>query len=235
MPGASHRSPLHSAADEAAQAAQRFAERFSPRIHELRAALQAVEPWRLADMCGAQFEPFDEGGGQFHLALWGRAIAISYPEFTPHLEKEAQPVSVMDQALMLYYLNSADGTPLSGRWISFADLPDGRFYNQAFQGYTGHKLARAFQNDLPAFERAACSIGGEPYALGDAAFTFQALPCVPLLAVFWLGDEDFPSTCQVLFNASAGHYLPTDAYAILGSTLTRRLISSRSTSHAICH
>jgi len=48
-----------------------------------------------------------------------------------------------------------------------------------------------------------------------------------LLAVYWQGDEDFPSTCQVLFDASASHYLPTDAYAILGSTLTRRLIKTK--------
>jgi hypothetical protein len=31
----------------------------------------------------------------------------------------------------------------------------------------------------------------------------------------------------VLFDAAARHYLPTDAYAILGSTLTRRLIKAR--------
>jgi hypothetical protein len=44
------------------------------------------------------------------------------------------------------------------------------------------------------------------------------------MVAYWLGDEDFPSTCQILFDAAAGHYLPSDAYAILGSTLTRRLI-----------
>jgi hypothetical protein len=41
--------------------------------------------------------------------------------------------------------------------------------------------------------------------------------------VYWQGDEDFDASCQVLFDASARHYLPTDAYAILGSTLTRML------------
>jgi hypothetical protein len=221
--------------NESTQASRRFAERFGARIHELTEALQDVEPHRLADLYGAQFEPTDEGGGQFYLALWGREISISYPEFTPRLVKEGKEVSPMDQALLLYYLTSADGTPLSERWISFADLPDGRFYNRAFQGYTGDELARAFKNDIRAFEGAALLAGGKPFALGDAAFTFQALPRVPLLAVFWLGDEDFSSTCQVLFNASASHYLPTDAYAILGSTLTRRLISSRSNPDAIRH
>jgi len=127
---------------------------------------------------------------------------------------------------LLYYFSLADGCRLAHTWISFADLPDGRFYNQAFQGYTGKELAQAFQNDLAAFERAAVSLNGERVALGGAAFAFQALPRAPLCAVYWPGDEDFPASAQALFDAAASHYLTTDAYAILGSTLTRRLIAA---------
>jgi hypothetical protein len=43
-------------------------------------------------------------------------------------------------------------------------------------------------------------------------------------AVYWQGDEDFPSTCQLLFDASVSRCLPTDACAVLGSALTRMLI-----------
>jgi hypothetical protein len=146
---------------------------------------------------------------------------VAYPE------GENQPLSAFDQALLLYYLTTADGTSLTGEWIAFSDLPDGRFYNQAFQGYTGKELRRSFQDDRVAFEQAAQALGGARQPLGDTSFAFQALPRVPLLAVYWQGDEDFPSTCQVLFDAAASHYLPTDAYAILGSTLTRRLIKAR--------
>ena len=171
----------------------------------------------------AQYSP----GGQLHLTLWSRPISIACSEWVAYPEGENQPLSAFDQALLLYYLTTADGAPLTGEWIAFSDLPDGRFYNQAFQGYTGKELARLFQNDRVAFERAAQSLGGVHQPLGDAAYAFQALPRVPLLAVYWQGDEDFPSSCQVLFDAAARHYLPTDAYAILGSTLTRRLIKAR--------
>ncbi len=27
---------------------------------------------------------------------------------------------------------------------------------------------------------------------------------------YWCGDEDFPSSCKILFDSSASHYLPTD-------------------------
>ncbi len=153
-------------------------------------------------------------------------MQVAYPAWTAHKAASDQAVSPIDLALLLYYFKTADGVPLSGRWVSFADLPDGRFYNQAFQGYSGAELARAFQADLPAFERAALSLGGEPAGLGDASFSFQALPRAPLCAVYWRGDEEFPNSAQLLFDASASHYLTTNSYAVLGSTLTRRLIAA---------
>jgi hypothetical protein len=45
-----------------------------------------------------------------------------------------------------------------------------------------------------------------------------------LAVVYHLGDENFPASCQILFDASACHYLPTDVCAILGSMLTRKLL-----------
>jgi hypothetical protein len=203
---------------------QRLEQRFAQRLEALRAALSNADPARVAQLSGAQ-QTLDR---QLALAFWGRSIRISSPEWVAYPEGSDQPLSSFDQALLLYYLTTADGEPLNQEWISFSDLPDGRFYNQAFQGYTGKELALAFREDRAAFEEAAQVLGGARYPLGDAAYAFQVLPRVPLLVVYWQGDEDFPSSCQILFDAAASHYLPTDAYAILGSTLTRRLIKARS-------
>ena len=208
----------------------RLEERFAQRLDELRTLLAFSDPEAIARMSGAVYTPGDAlltPDDRLNLALWSAPISITCSEWVAYPEAENQPLSAFDQALILYYLTTADGTSLTGEWIAFSDLPDGRFYNQAFQGYTGKQLARLFQDDRVAFEQAAQALGGIRQPLGDASFAFQALPRVPLLAVYWQGDEDFPSTCQVLFDAAASHYLPTDAYAILGSTLTRRLIKAR--------
>ena len=129
------------------------------------------------------------------------------------------------QALILYYLNTSDGFPLSGNWISFADLPDGRTYNAAFQGYTGDEIVRAFGPDLDGIKLACEVAGGKPLDIGDASFVFSLLPRFPMLVTYWLGDGDFPSSCKVLFDQSATHYLPIDGCAIAGSMLTKRLVS----------
>ena len=138
-----------------------------------------------------------------------------------------EPLDVMTQAFLAYYFHTADGTQVSEQWIAFSGLPDGQFYASAFQGYTGNELAKVFGNDLEMFTNAADNLGGRPYKLGDAAFIFQALPLVPILAVGWQGDEDFAPSYRLLFDKNINHHLPTDACAILGSTLTRRLIKTQ--------
>ncbi len=200
-------------------------DRLSSRIDELRLGLTGADPVLLAHNTSADWVAQGESRGYFQLPLWRRPVVISYPDWVARKWPSGDAISPMELALLLYYFTIADGFPLSGEWVSFADLPDGRFYNQAFHGYTGKELAHAFQNDQFTFERAALSLSGERVGLGNASFVFQALPRLPLCVVFWLGDDEFASSFQVLFDAAVSHYLTTDACAILGSTITHRLIA----------
>jgi len=205
------------------------ASRLAPRMDELRQRLQGIEPVVLAEHTASNLE-----GNHFRLHLWGKPVCLTLPGFNAIDAVTHQALRPDQELLLLYYFstaagNVAAGTAETGQWISFADLPGGRFYNQAFQGYTGHELVKAFGSDQAGFERAAASLDGRSYPLGDAAFIFHALPRLALLVIFWQGEDsqdtvDFPPAFQLLFDSSASHYLPTDACAILGSTLTRRLI-----------
>lgn len=211
--------------------AQRMLLRFQQRFFELRQALYGLAPEAVAERSGALFTPGQDGHGLFRLSLWGRMAQLTYPEYDVSristADGQAESASPLESAFLLYYFATADGTPLENRWIAFSELADGRFYTQAFEGYTAKELARCFGEDLSAFEQAAGALAGRRIPLGDAGFSFEALPHVPLAAVFWRGDEDFPSTCSLLFDASVNHYLPTDACAVLGSTFTRMLIKAR--------
>lgn len=197
------------------------------RIGELRAELEGANPAELAGRAGATLV-----GSELTLALMGRPLIITLPDLEVLALPERKVVSLTNCALVLTYLTTTNGAPLAGRWISFRELPHGGFYHQAFQGYTGHEITKCFGDDLPALEQAALCLGGQRESLGDAAFSFQALPWARLALVYWLGDEDFSSSAQVLFDAAAGHHLPTDGYALLGSMLTRRLISQHRNSGA---
>ena len=203
------------------------------RVTELRCRVQSIDPFEMANRCALEYLRFDpavqdspgEPRGEFRLNLWGKPILLSYPELIARDVHSGQELPSFLQAMLLYYFDTCDGTPAAGQWIAFSELPDGRFYAQAFQGYTGKPLAQAIGEDISAFSQAAESCSGQRvFFFGDMAYAFQALPRVALLIVFWQGDEDFPSTCQVLFDATVSHCLPTDACAILGSQLTQQLI-----------
>lgn len=199
------------------------------RVAELRQELRLVDPAELAARTGAILRPGEGKELMFALPYWGQEVILTFPELVGY-DACRQPLNNFDQAMLAYYFALSDGSPLAGSWISFFDLPNGNFYAQAFQGYSGDQMAKAFGNDSSAFENAARSLDGRPpwlsASLGDSAFVFQVFPHVSLLAVLWLGDEDFPPSYRVLFDAAISHHLSTDACAILGSMLTRRLLKA---------
>lgn len=199
-------------------------DQLAERVESLYAELRRREPGVLAARTGTRFVPAGSGKGSFHFPMWGKSVSLSFPEFQARWQALGTEVDGFTAALIAYYFHTADGTCPGGGWISFSELPDGTFYTQAFQGYTGQRLVQQFGNDVDSFRAAAKAIGGQPLELGDAGFAFQVLPRVGLAVVAWLGDEDFPPSYRLLFDSTAGHYLTTDACAVLGSTLTKRLL-----------
>jgi hypothetical protein len=196
--------------------------KLASRLHELRSTLRLRDPSLVAARSGISYLTLGPDRGELHVPLWEKMCILPWPEL------HNDSLSEFQQTLLLYYLATADDASLADKWVSFAELPDGRMYNAAFQGYSGDEVVRKFGLDLAAFKSACLHSEGKPVEIGSASFIFQALPRVPLLATYWLGDEDFPSSCKILFDESACHYLPIDACAILGSMLTRKLIASAS-------
>jgi hypothetical protein len=65
---------------------------------------------------------------------------------------------------------------------------------------------------------------GESLSFGDASFLFRTLPRLWMAVVLYLADDEFPANANVLFDATASHYLPTEDLAVLGGLLAGRLI-----------
>jgi hypothetical protein len=188
-------------------------------LDRLRADLREKDPYLIATHCEATFKE-----SIFSLSYWGENLSIRWPELEV-MNAQGDPSSTFDSAMIIYYLQTADGTSMADRWIGFRELPNGAFYNQAFQGYTGNRLARTFGESPDKFDEAAEALGGWKLpALAQHAYAFQPLPRIRLAATLWPGDEEFPSKASVLFDAAASHYMVTDGLALLGSGLTGRLI-----------
>lgn len=201
------------------------------KITDLRLQLASQDPQILAVHTLARFQPLENDQGELILPVWESEISIHTPDFDMHSRASRQPLTPDLQALLLYHLITSDGSPETGKWISFADLPGGRFYNAAFQGYTGSVIASSFGQDDIALSDACLKIGGEQIGFADRSYRFAPLPRVPLLVAWWQGDEDFPDSAQILFDSSASHHLPVDVCAVLGSMLVKKILRSREKDH----
>ena len=210
---------------------QQWFDRLAPVVEEARATLRRLKPGKLVLRSGCE----QDEDGSFRLTFFWREYVISAGDFTVRRASTGEELPSFTQSLILTYLVTADGTTPSSRWIGFRDLPDGMFYVQAFQGYSGGRLVRELGGfaasvqpggSIESFRRAAETLGGEPLAIGDAGYVFTVLPRVHLALVYWEGDEEFPSQARVLFEDTAAHYMPTDGLAILGSQLVGRVLKA---------
>ncbi len=191
------------------------------QIEDVRAALAEREPAEIARSSGARLDDHED----LTIEFLGQTYVVTWPDLVVR-DADGAECSPPVQSSLLQHLDCADGAPIEGRWVSLRELPNGAFYERAFQGYTGQRLARTFRGDVDGFREAARSVGGEPLDVGDASFQFWVLPRVPLAVVYWAGDDEFPASAHVLFDASAAHYHHLEMLAHLGSTLCSRIISA---------
>jgi hypothetical protein len=202
------------------KAHQAWQESMSRQLDLLRSEVQARNPGRLAVNCGAELV-----AQKIRLSYWGKLVEISCADYIARNVSDGTECSVYDEGMLLYYLREADGTPLADHWIGYRELPGGNFYSQAFQGYSGDRLARIYGESPEAYEKAAISLGGVSLpTMPGLSYAYLPLPRIRLASILYPGDDEFPARASVLFDAAASHYMTTDGLALLGAGLVGRLI-----------
>ena len=200
---------------------QKWYERLAPLAANARTRLAQMDSERVRQCAGCTLDGPDAWSLTYQ---WAR-YTIRPSDWSIREAGTGEVPTEFTQALLLTYLVTADGTPPSGQWIAYRDLPDGMFYAQAFRGYAENRLVRELgAGGLELFRARAEALDGRPIEIGDAGYAFAALPHVHLAAVYWLGDEDFPSKTSILFEDTCPHYLSTDGMAVMGSHLVNALL-----------
>lgn len=197
-------------------------DKLAPVVSEAQAKLRQVDRAVVAERSGAALDQ----EGNLHVEFLRRRYMIDHTDWTVKRADDGTVPPSLTQSLILTYLYLADGMPPIDRWMGFRELPNGLFYAQAFQGYTGAVLVHDLHGDISIFKMAGQKLQGAPLPLGDAGYAFPVLPQLKLAAVMWSGDDEFPAQAQVLFQETAPHYLVTEGLAILGSLLTGELVKA---------
>jgi hypothetical protein len=210
-----------------------------PLVERAQQRLREVQAERLAQRSGCTLAADDT----HRLAFFWTDYVVRRSDFAVLQADTGQETTSFVQALILTYLDSADGTPPSGQWIAYRALPNGMFYANAFRGYAENRLVRELDTDrgnpesgLNAFRRAARQLNGLAIDIGDAGYAFQVLPRIHLAVAYWQGDVDeeeesgvFGAQASILFEDSAIHYMSTDGLAVLGSHLANAIVRAAQT------
>lgn len=163
--------------------------------------------------------PFD--GNAFHVQSFGKTVTVTYPDYqiTPDLH-EWHILS------LLHYFSKADGTPLTGKLITFAQCKDGMIRGGGFDR-DAEMMIREKLGTLPPEElRERClSLGAvlKP-SNADLCAEFQFLPNYPIWLKIWFADDEFPASGRLFLDASAEHYLSIEDAVTIGELLLKLLI-----------
>jgi len=165
--------------------------------------LKGKNPKRIADQCGAAFRVNAEGDPEVILNFLNRNVLIGGGKWDLCFEESGEEVPIQQQVLILHYLNGAAGVDVAGEWIAYQEVPDGRFYLDAFLRRAKNPLVQAFgahpERLLPVTEKV---YGAKSFGQGDHSAVVQAFPLVPVALILWEGDDEFPPEGNLLFDRS---------------------------------
>jgi len=187
--------------------------------------LKSVDPKRAAKNCGGTIE-----GGVITLPVlhWVARVDIENGTVSAESEDEIPP---RVQVLILRYLAaggklSSQQTEPTGYEIAFGQLPAGAFYRAPFEGRVTERLLKIFDGKMEDFLKCAIDLGGRKAKYGDASWTFDFFPKVPITIVLWRGDEELPHSGNVIFDAGIQEFMTTEDVVVaceeLVSELARR-------------
>jgi hypothetical protein len=206
-----------------------------PRIDDYKQALELgrkgladKNPDLLARFSGVIIEKDKQGNSAFCLNFLNKEIIFSWPELEFAQRGSGAELPIQQQILLLHYLHGAwscSGAGITGEWISFQEVPDGKFYLDAFHRRAKNPMVQAFgQNPELLVKLAGEVFRAEPSDQGDVSVVVRALPLVPVALIIWKGDEEFPPEGNILFDRTIPKMLSAEDIAWLSGMIVYPLM-----------
>jgi len=184
--------------------------------------LRSSDPAAIASKAGGRWELSGKNEGRLLLPVLGKTFTVVWPE----VAVEAPPGldSFTLKLLALIYLTASDGTPSSGNWVAYRELPGGRFYEPVVKRSVEDPLAEAYAGVLTGFGPACETLSGKRLSLGDVSCSFALFPNVLLAFIIWKADEEFSARAQVLFDSTCNRHLNAFDLRMGAQEISSRLI-----------
>lgn len=164
-------------------------------------------------------------GFEVHVPYFDETIKLSIPAFSFSSSRGAN-VTLVAKIVILHYINTASGIPLSGEKVAYGDIPACMHYDPVFQKRVLRPLINAFGYDKYAFLEAGRDLGAKEEQFGDASLTLFAFPKIPITFIIWEGDGEFPPSAKALFDPSITGYLPLEDIVVISKLASGRILKA---------
>jgi len=166
--------------------------------------------------------------GKFTLQFYNRTFIIHHTDVKVEEDGSDEPVPMWIALLLMHYLIHSSGIPADGHWVTYRELPGATLFEKRFSQMAIQPLLNVYGNNAEGLKKAGESLGGLPMdRTGDAACRFLALPKIPVSVILYLGEDEIPSTVNILFDAAASSYLPTEDLSYVGMYLAIALMKAK--------
>jgi hypothetical protein len=183
------------------------------------ADLRALDP---REVCRRTGVPWRED--RYHLTLLQTSYAVQPSAALIHGPEEDPLCGDAEfELLMLIYLIRATEIEPSGRWVNEKQLPGGSTFFSGPHHLPTDTIESRYGSDPQTFRRHCLQLGGRALDFGDASYAFEALPRIPLAAVLYAADEEFPARAGFLFDSTIQFQLPMEIILALGHCFALRM------------
>lgn len=176
---------------------------------------QALDPNQQAARSGAGARAGGAGQHIVSLPYFSQDIEVTHPQGAVRRADGSDPPPLWEQILVLHYLCSERPIPSGDRIIAYSEIPDGKFYDAAYQKRTRLFLLKLFGAQPERMPEAARALNAEPAELGDFSAKVRALPLVDVYVVLWKGDEEFLADASVLLGERVQGFLDAEDTAVI--------------------
>lgn len=203
-----------------------------PRIDDYKKAfeiaksdLEKANPKRIADQSGASLSYDQEGSVTLSLEFLNKQLDIEWPSMKFSAAKDKKEIPIQQQVLILHYLQGCQGSKVEGQWVAYQEIPDGRFYLDAFVQRAKQPLLKAFGSTPDLLPDLAKQLyDAQPFDHGDVSVVVRALPKIPVALLIWRADDEFPPEASILFDRSIQEILSAEDIAWLAGMIVYPLV-----------
>ena len=176
---------------------------------------RSLDPTKQAARAGAEARPTEDGQIIVSFSYFAQDIEVIHPGGEVRRADGEKGPPQWERILLFHYLCAEEPIPEGDRVIAYSQIPDGKFYDDAYQRRTKLFLLRVFGDDPDRMAAAAKALNAEPAEFGDVSVRVRALPMIDIYPVLWKGDEEFPADASVLLGERIRGFLNAEDTAVV--------------------